>query len=118
VRGPLNPRGDWLAGCVLGTWAGFCALYVPPFGLILFVLFAVPAVILRSLAAATGLLVGTGAMMLLVIGLANWNCAQDNARAGESCTPPDLTGFVVAGSVLALTGGVLTVRAIRKSRPS
>jgi hypothetical protein len=118
VRGPLNPRGDWLAGCVLGTWAGFCAVYVPPFGLILFLAFAVPAMIIRSLAETSGLLLGTGAMMLWVIALANWNCAQDNARAGESCSPPDLTGFVMVGSAMGLIGGVLTVRALRRSRRS
>jgi len=116
VRRPVNPRGDWLAGCVTGTWAGFCALYVPTVGLILFIVFAVPALILRSMAATTGLLVGTGTMMLLVIALANWNCAQDNSRPGESCTPPDLTGFLVAGLTMALMGGVLTIGAIRKAR--
>jgi hypothetical protein len=118
VRRSLNPRGDWLAGCVVGTWAGFCAVYVPTFGLILFVVFTVPAVILRSLPALTGLLFGTGSMMLLVIALANWSCAQDNARAGESCTPPDLTAWLVAGSVMAIAGGILTVRAVAASRRS
>jgi hypothetical protein len=118
VRRSLNPRGDWLAGCVLGTWAGFCAVYVPAFGLILFVVFAVPALIFRSLPAMTGLLFGTGSMALLVIALANWSCAQDNARAGESCTSPDLTGFLVAGSAMAIAGGILTVRAIRGHHPS
>ena len=114
----MNPRGDWLAGCVLGTWAGFCSVYVPVFGLILFVVFAVPALILRSLPATTGLLVGTGSMMLLVIALANWSCAQDNARAGESCTPPDLTPWLVAGSAIVIAGGVLTIRAIGGPRQS
>jgi hypothetical protein len=112
----VNPRGDWLAGCVLGTWAGFFALYVPTFGVILFVLFAVPAMILRSLVALTGLLIGTGTMTLLVIALANGNCVQDNARPGESCTPPDLTAWLVAGSAMAIAGGVLTARAVVASR--
>ena len=118
MRRSLNPRGDWLAGCVLGTWAGFCAVYVPPIGLMLFVLFALPGAILRSFPALSGLLVGTGAMMLTVIALANWSCAQDNARAGESCTPPDLTAWLVAGSVLAIAGGIPTARAVVGSRRS
>lgn len=113
----MNPRGDWLAGWVLGTWAGF-SVYVPVFGVILFVVFAVPALILRSVPAITGLLVGTGAMTLLVIALANRSCAQDNARAGESCTPPDLTAWLVAGSTMGIAGGVLTIRAIVASKRS
>jgi hypothetical protein len=93
-------------------------VYVPPLGAILFVLFAVPAAIVRSLAAIEGLLTGAGGLMLLVIGLATWHCAQTNARQDEGCTPPDLTGFLIVGSAMTITGSALTILAIVRSRRS
>jgi hypothetical protein len=116
VRRPVNPRGDWLAGCVLGAWSGFSLVYVPPFGAILFVAFLIPAAILRAPAAIPGLLVGSGGVMLQVIALATWSCTNVNSRAGESCTPPDVTGLLVAGFAMVLIGGALTARAVIRSR--
>ncbi|HEX2756314.1 MAG TPA: hypothetical protein VHM48_12670 [Candidatus Limnocylindrales bacterium] len=112
----MNPRRDWLAGCTVGAWTGFALVYAPVVGAVLFVAFAVPAAIGRSLAAIGGLLVGSGAVMLLMIALANWNCAGLFAGNDSGCTPPDLTGWLVAGAAMALLGGVLTVLAIVGSR--
>jgi uncharacterized membrane protein len=118
VRRPVNPRRDWFAGCVLGAWTGSCLVYFAIVGAVLIVGFAIGAAVGRSLAAIGGLLLGAGGVMILMLGLANWQCAQDNARANEGCTPPDLTGFLVAGASMALIGRVLTARAIVGSRRS
>jgi hypothetical protein len=54
----MNPRRDWLAGLVVGAWAGFCLVYFAIIGATLFVGFLIGAAIGRSLAAVGGLLLG------------------------------------------------------------
>ncbi len=103
----MNPRRDWFAGLVLGAWTGFCLVYFAIVGVVLFVGFAIGASIGRSRAAIGGLLVGAGAVTLVMLALANANC-------DSGCTPPDLTGWLVAGS--AIVGALITVVAIIGSR--
>ena len=105
----MSPRGNWLAGLTVGAWAGFFLVYFPVVGAVLFLGFTIGAAIGRSLEAMAGLLVGAGAAILLMLALANSNCQS-------GCTPPDLTGFVVVGSAMALIGAALTLRIIRRSR--
>jgi hypothetical protein len=111
----VNARRDWLAAFVLGAWTGFCLVYFAIVGAVLVVGFAIGAAIGRSLAAIGGLLFGAGGVMILMLALANWRCTQDNARANEGCSSPDLTGFLVAGALMALSGAVLTARDIVES---
>ena len=114
----MNPRRDWFAGLVLGAWAGFALVYFAIVGAVLIVGFAIRATIARSVAALGGMLLGVGALLLIMLGLANANCAGNFGEHDGGCTPPDLTGFLVAGSAMALTGISLTVRAVRADRPN
>jgi hypothetical protein len=107
---------DWFAGLVLGAWAGFLLIYGVVIGLALIVTFTVLAGIRRSAAAIGGLLAGAGGSLLVILALANLNCAGAFASDGESCTPPDLTGWFVTGSLLALVGVGLTVRVALRNR--
>ena len=106
----MNPRRDWLAGLTVGAWAGFSLVYFSIIGLALLLGFAGGAALGRSWAAGGGLLLAAGAVILLMLGLAT-------SRCDAGCSPPDLTGFVVAGSAMALIGAVLTVQAVAAPRP-
>jgi hypothetical protein len=112
----MRPRRDWFAGLVAGAWIGFALVYFAIVGAVLFVGFAVGASIARSLAAVGGLLVGAGGVMLPMLALANWNCAGNFGTDDGACTPPDLTGWLVAGSAMAIIGFGVTVVAIARSR--
>jgi uncharacterized membrane protein len=114
----MNPRRDWFAGVVLGAWIGFSLIYFAIVGAVLLIGFAIGAAIARSLAALGGVLLGAGALLLLILALANANCAGLFDHDEGGCTPPDLTGFLVAGLAMALVGGVLTIRAITGDQPS
>jgi hypothetical protein len=112
----MNPRRDWLAGLVVGAWAGFCLVYFPIIGAVLLVGFSIGAAIARSPAADGGLLAGAGGLILLMLALANWNCAGNYGLHDGACTPPDLTRFLIEGSAMALGGGIVTVLARVTSR--
>jgi hypothetical protein len=112
----MNPRGDWLAGSVAGAWIGFLLGYGFVVGAVLFVGFAIAAARARSLVAIGGVLLGSGGVMLLMVGLANANCTGTFGQRHGACTPPDLSGLLVAGLVLAVAGIVLTVHEIGASR--
>jgi hypothetical protein len=118
VRRPVSPRRDSFAGFVLGAWIGFALVYFAIVGAVLLIGFAIGAALGRSLAALGGVLLGAGALLLLILALANANCAGLFDHGEDACTPPDLTGFLVAGLGMTLIGGVLTVRAVGASRPS
>jgi hypothetical protein len=108
----MNPRRDWLAGLVVGAWAGFYLVYFPFIGAVLIVGFSIGAAIGRSLAADGGLLAGAGGLILMMLALLKWNCAGNYGLQDGACTPPDLTGFLIEGSALALGGGIVTVLAL------
>ena len=110
----MNPRRDWLAGLVVGAWAGFLLVYGLVLGLVLGAAFAIAAAIGRSMAAIGGLFLGAGGVLLMIIGLANANCVGLFAHEDGACTPPDLTAFVAAGLSMAFIGSVATARAIRR----
>jgi hypothetical protein len=101
----VNRRRDWFAGVVVGAWTGFSLVYVAIVGAVLFVGFVVGAAIGRSMVAIGGQFIGAGAVILLMLALANANC-------DSGCTPPDLTGWLVAGSAMATVGSLITVVAI------
>ena len=105
----MNPRRDWLAGLTVGAWAGFALVYFPFVGAVLMIGFTLGAVVKRATVALGGLLLGAGTAMLAMLLLASSSC-----QAG--CTAPDVTGFVVAGSSMALVGGIVSVRAVTMAR--
>jgi hypothetical protein len=107
-------RRDWLAGLVVGAWAGFLLVYGPVLGLLLVLMCAISAAMARSMSAIGGLLLGAGVILLVIIALANANCTGLFAHEDDACTPPDLTGFVIAGSAMVLLGGAFTERSIRR----
>jgi hypothetical protein len=107
-------RGDWLAGLTLGTWAGFLLIYGLVGGVALMLAFGALAWRRRSTAALGGMFLGAGGVLSLVLALANLNCAGLYASDGGSCTPPDLSAFLVAGSVFVLTGLGLSVRSAQR----
>jgi len=111
----MNQRRAWLAGLVVGAWAGFLLVYGLVLGMLLVLAFAILAAIgRRSMAAIGGLLLGAGAILLMIIALANVNCTGLFAHENDACTAPDLTGYVVAGSEMALIGGAFTALSIRR----
>ena len=113
----MRQRRDWLAGCVVGAWSGFGLVYAPVYGIVLMLAFAIPAVIGRTrLAAIGGLLGASGGMILLILGLANLNCAALYSGNGGGCTPADLTGWLVAGLAMVLAGAVPTIVAMAQWR--
>jgi hypothetical protein len=85
-------------------------------GAVLFVAFAIPAAIGRSLAAIAGLLVGSGGVMLMMIALANANCTGLSGGSGDGCIPPDVTGWLIAGGVMLAIGLALMLASLMRSR--
>jgi hypothetical protein len=114
----MNPRRDWFAGFVLGAWIGFSLVYFAVVGAVLLIGFAIGAAIGRSSAALGGVLLGAGALLLLILALANANCTGLFDHGEGGCTPPDLTGFLVAGLAMTVMGGLLTIGALRRARRS
>jgi hypothetical protein len=55
-------------------------------------------------------------VIVLMLALANWNCVANYGLHDRACTPPDLTGFLIEGSAMALGGGIVTVLALLTSR--
>jgi hypothetical protein len=105
----MNRRRDWLAGLVFGVWAGLLLIYGLVAGVLLVLGFVILAAIDRSRIAFGGLFVGGGAALLLIVALVNLNCAGLYGLDDGGCVPPDLTGWPVTGSVIAMAGVVLTV---------
>lgn len=112
----MSRRRDWLAGVVVGASAGFLLVYGFVFGVLLTLAFAIPAALGRSTAAIGGLLAGAGAVILVMLTLANLRCAGLLGADDGGCTPPDLTGWFAAGAVMAVSGVVLTLLAAVRSR--
>jgi hypothetical protein len=104
---PTAERPAWLAGLVVGAFAGFLALEGPAIGYALFAAFAVGAIVRGPRTASlAGLLIGTGAVELAILTLANASCASFDKVPGQDCSSPDLGPWLVAGGGL-LAGGVL-----------
>jgi len=106
-------RRDWFPGLVIGAWSGFLLVYGPVVGVALFLAFGVPALVRRSTPAIGGLLVGSGATILTMLGLAQASCLGLIGMGDGACTPPDLTGWLLVGSAMATAGLALSVSAAR-----
>jgi hypothetical protein len=105
----------WLQGVLFGSVVGAIVLEVPGLGL----LFGLLCLLWASLdgarpAGMSGLFLGLGGAMALLIGAANARCSAFNAVPDQGCTAPDATPFLVVAGVLVVLGALLTVRALRR----
>ena len=105
-----------LAGWTVRASTGLMLVYTPGAGAVLLVAFAIPAAIGRSLAAIAGLFLGAGGVILMIIALANANCARLYGGSDEGCTPPDLTGWLVAAGAMVAIGLALALATVTRSR--
>ena len=112
----MNRGRDWLAGATIGASGGFLLVYALPVGLVLLVGFGVGVAVSRSMAAAGGLFFCSGGVILLMFLLANANCSGLYGSEDGARTPPDLTGWLAAGLLMALAGVGFTSLAIARRR--
>jgi hypothetical protein len=115
-RARVPTRADWLAGLTVGFGGGFLLIYGPPIGALIIVGFGGPSVVRRAAAPLAGLLVGSGAVILTMLALANANCAGNYGSPEGPCTPADLTGWFATGGTLLVVGWITTVVAVRTAR--
>jgi hypothetical protein len=110
---------SWFLGIAFGLAAGGAALVAGVVALLLLV----PAVVWAAREKARplglgGLFIGLGAGIVGLIALANARCAASNVSGPNyafGCTAPDLTGFYVAGAVLAGIGIATSSLAIARN---
>lgn len=103
-------RTAWLAGLTAGALGGLLALELPVIGYAILVAFAGPALVVGPRRAALGgLLLGAGALALLLLGRADLACAEFNEGVGQGCVAPDLTPWRVVGGASVMIGLILTV---------
>lgn len=112
----MNRLRQALAGCTVGAWAGFLLVYLPVVGAVLFVGFAIPAAVGRSLTAIAGLFLGSGGVILMMIALTRANCVGLYGGSDEGCSPPDLTGWLIAGGVMLAIGLALAFTTAKQTR--
>ena len=109
---------NWLAGLVMGVGGGFLVLIFPAVGVLLLGLGAIGVLRARPrMTGTSGLLVGTGAMMLAVLIQAQMACQAFDAAPDQGCEAPDVTSYVVAAGGLLVAGLLGSVVAVRR-RPS
>lgn len=106
---------NWIAGFGLGGIIGILGGGLPVVGLLLVAAFLVPAMRSRApMAAVAGLLVGAPGSWLLLVGRATLACDAFDAGAGQECTGPDLTAWILGASILLVAGVALTAREWRR----
>jgi hypothetical protein len=105
----MRPRVLFLAGLVLGTLLGLAFLLAP--------VTVIPGLVVWAwligrrprYLGASGALVGSGAIWLLLIGQAGLRCAAD-----ATCTQPDLTPWLAIGGVIVAGGVVVGLASYRR----
>jgi hypothetical protein len=110
---------SWSLGVAFGLLAGAVVLEAGVLALLLLV----PAVVWAAREKARpfglgGLFIGLGAGIVGLIAFANARCAASNVSGPNyafSCAAPDLTGFFVAGAVLAGIGIAMSLLAIART---
>jgi hypothetical protein len=102
---------NWIAGFGLGGFVGILLGALPVLGILMVVVFLVPALRSRALLAAVGgLLVGAPAFWLILIGRAALACREFDLQPGQECTGPDLTGWALVAGLLLAAGVALSLR--------
>jgi hypothetical protein len=110
---------SWFLGILFGVASGGTVLVAGVVALLLLV----PAVVWAASERARpfglgGLFIGLGAAIVGLIAFANARCAASNVSGPNyafGCTAPDLTGFFVAGAVLAGIGIATSSLAMARS---
>ncbi len=102
---------------VVGVASGFLTLLAGPLGFVPALGFVAVAVrSRRTLASLPGLLIGAGAIALGMITAANASCTTVvTPTSHSSCTPPDLTGWVMLAGAAVLVGVSCSIAAIRRT---
>lgn len=96
---------NWLAGLVMGVCGGFLALIFPPMGVLMIGLGAIGTFRARPrLAGASGLLVGSGAIILALMVQALMACRAFDAAPNQDCEAPDITAYLVLAGALSVAG--------------
>lgn len=111
-----DPGRRWLAGLTVGASAGFATLVIPTLGWFLVLAFLIPALLVgrARLFAAGGLLIGLGAVWLVLVGRVALQCpARDPSEIG--CHAPDLGPWLAAGGLMLGAGMLVTAFAIRRA---
>jgi hypothetical protein len=99
---------SWLAGLVIGVGGGFLVLIFPTLGLVLVGLGVVGVLrARRRRAGGSGLLIGIGATIIVLLTRAQLECEAVDAAPNQGCNGPDLTPFFVVSGVLVALGLVL-----------
>jgi hypothetical protein len=113
-----HPRfTNWLAGLVTGSSSGFLLLIVPTLGLLLIALGAIGVVRARPrVAGVSGLLVGIGAIVAVLLIRAQLACEAFNATPTLGCEAPDITPYLALAGGLLAAGVVLSAVAIVDAR--
>ena len=108
-------RRGWLPGFVVGVVAGFLSLELPPLGWLIAAAFAVPALIVGPrVASIGGLLTGSGAIWLVLLGRVGLMCRAPDGEIG--CQAPGIEPWLAAGGVQLAVGLALTVIAVLRTR--
>jgi hypothetical protein len=108
-------RQSWIAGLVVGVTGGFLALEFPTLGWLILALFAVPAAIVESRAAAIGgLLAGLGACWLVILGRVAITCRASGEEPG--CQAPGIEPWLALSAVVLTIGIALTIYASARAR--
>jgi hypothetical protein len=110
---------SWFLGIAFGLAAGGTVLV----GGVIALLVLVPAVVWAAREKARpfglgGLFIGLGVAIVGLIAVANARCAASNVSGPNyafGCTAPDLTGFFVAGTVLAGIGIAISSLAVARA---
>ena len=113
VRGS---RSAWLAGLTVGAGAGFLALELPVLGWLIAIAFLAGGLVSRRLlAAAAGLLVGSGLTWTTLIGRVALTCRGSGVELG--CRAPGIkTWLAVGAGILALGLAATAVMECRTRR--
>ena len=105
-----------MAGIVVGAGGGLLFWLFPAVGVLLLLVFVVPAALRPSRGwSLSGLLIGAGAGSLAILGQATIRCVQFNATPGQECIQPDLTPWFLAAGFLVVSGLALLLGASRSA---
>jgi hypothetical protein len=110
-------RTDWLAGAATGVFGGLLTAIFPIVGIAALLLFvAIAAGRASRLLAWSGLLIGFGGGWTALLLRAVASCSEFDAVPGQDCIGPDLTGWLIAGFTLLVSGLALLVVGLRRAR--
>jgi cytochrome bd-type quinol oxidase subunit 2 len=106
---------NWLAGLVAGTSSGFLVSIIPTLGVVLLMLSTIGVLHARTRdAGASGLLVGLGATIVVLLIRAQLACEAFDAVPTQGCQSPDVMLFLALGAGLAAAGVLIAAVAVAR----